>query len=230
MIDAEEEAVQSNPSSAPAVATRLSFTHMQRLSASLGGYGFFLRDLTHKLHGRLMDLLAHRLLFHRLPAGGRQGPAERYPPAEPSLPWEPARHKAWATFAWGSPLEVALLGHSAAIQEASAGQSSPSRLLAPGFWSDLADALRPCLTSLPRRAVAAWEPDLLRAVAAQARLEFEVDVAASALASGISPPPVPGGVSLPTEDYHTDGTCPLASLLDRPLPRPAPAAALHVRL
>ena len=90
---------------------------MQRLSASLGGYGFFLRDLTHKLHGRLMDLLAHRLLFHRLPAGGRQGPAERYPPAEPSLPWEPARHKAWATFASGSPLEVALLGHSAAMTQ-----------------------------------------------------------------------------------------------------------------
>ena len=214
LVDTEVEAVVRNPPTAPTVATRLSKTHIQRLSSALGGYGFFFRDLAHKTHGRLMDLLAHRLLFHRRPGGGRQGPAERYLPPEPSLPWEPARHKAWATFAWGSPLEVDLLGQAATIQLTPSSPSSPTGPQESNYWSDLAEHLRPHLSSLPRRAVAVWGPDLLRDAALQARLEYHVDVAAAAVASGIFPPPEPGGALLRTEDYHRDGSCPLATLLD----------------
>ena len=74
--------------------------------------------------------------------------------------------------------------------------------------------------------MAVWGPDLIRDAAIQARLEYHVDVAAAALASGISPPPEPGGAFLRTEDYHRDGSCPLATLLDQPLPRHRAATSL----
>ena len=87
---------------------RLSRTHEGRCAAGLAGYGFFLRDLRHKTHSRVMDLLADRLLRHRAPPRGHPGPGEHYGPAAPTRPWDAPRHTAWATPALASALDVTL--------------------------------------------------------------------------------------------------------------------------
>ena len=55
------------------------------------------RDLHHKTHSRLMDLMAEAILSQ----------AAAIPPAEPALWWKAnrTRHEAWQSFAMGSPLD-----------------------------------------------------------------------------------------------------------------------------
>ena len=67
---------------------RVLHTHVGRLCRKLAGYGIFIRDLHHKTHSRLMDLLAEALLSQ----------AAALPPAEPSLWWAASSraHAAWS--------------------------------------------------------------------------------------------------------------------------------------
>ena len=84
---------------------RVLQTHVGRLVRKLAGYGIFIRDLHHKTHSRLMDLLAEELLSR----------AANLLPAEPALWWAANRraHAAWSAFAMGSAVDLCLPGWEA---------------------------------------------------------------------------------------------------------------------
>ena len=70
MLDTELGKVTNGEVSAATAVQRLRQSHISRLCKALGGYGFYIRDLAHKLHSRTMDLLGYNVLYHRRPSGG----------------------------------------------------------------------------------------------------------------------------------------------------------------
>ena len=111
-----------------------------------------------------MDILAEHLLWGRSPARPAQGPAEYYLPLEPSNPWDPQRHAAWATFAYGSELDIHILRYEP-LMHANLSEEMPPRT-AP-LWITLAAEVAPMLSRLPRRASAACAAPTLFEASAQ---------------------------------------------------------------
>ena len=127
-------------------------SHIGRLAAALGGYGVFIRDQARKSSARVLDWSAEHLL--RVTAA--------LPPAVPSLPWDGARHGAWAAFAMGSALDAALDIHTPELLPLVAVAPPPGEPPPlPPIWADAADDLRPLLEDLPLAALTSWSPALL---------------------------------------------------------------------
>ena len=152
MLDHEVAAVQTGVRPPAHAAERLRNTHIARLAAALAGYGFFLRDLAHKTHSRIMDLLAERLLQRRRLPPGHLGPHEHYGPAEPAQPWDAQRHAAWAAFALGSALDTTLLAYKSRMLPHRTGHPQPIEDATPEPWRDILPEVLTALAPLPARA------------------------------------------------------------------------------
>ena len=81
------------------------------------------------------------------------------------------------------------------------------------------------LGSLPRRARGHLRADQIRAAYEQVWWESKVDLEAASRVSGVAAP-VLGQEPLLTDNYSLAGTCPVARILDAPLPKRADEAAL----
>ena len=193
MLDHEIAAVQTGARSPAHVAERLRSTHIVRLAGALAGYGFFLRDLAHKTHSRVMDLLAERLLQSRRLPPGHQGPREHYGPAEPAQPWDAQRHAAWAAFALGSALDITLLARESRMRPHRPGHPQHGDGATPEPWRDILPEALTALAHLPARARQACTARALEEVHLQAWAEAMHDTLSAAVASGATHPATLGG-------------------------------------
>ena len=122
-------------------------------------------------------------------------------------------------------MDFCLLGWEAVyapgVRAASGG---PEAHLHP--WPSIAEECAGHLSPLPRAALSALTPSLLRSLAIQAWEEANIDWTLAQAASAITAAPSLGSLALPSEDLSAEGVCPLVSILDAPRPRGPDSLAL----